>query len=344
MKRTFMVGLAAVLVLAACGDDEPDTTGDTTPPATSGATPSGPPETTAPAVTTTAPDTSAPPETTGEPAVSSTAVASTAPEGDVPQRIVSLSPTHTEILFAIGAGDQVVAVDDQSDFPKEALAVQTKLSGYEPNVESIAGYEPDLVVISNDGGLVAQLDDLGIETYLGEAATKIDDSYTQIEQLGAITGHVGDAAELVGQMQADIADLTTDVPELTEPLTVYHELDPTFYSVDSTTFIGQIYSLLGLRNIADETEGDTGGYPQLNQEFIVSNDPDMIFLADSECCQQDAEAVGARDGWQDMSAVKNGLVFAMSDDVASRWGPRTVDYIREVRAAVETAAALRPAG
>ena len=342
MKRTFMVGLAAVLVLAACGDDDAATDSTSSPDTTAGGAVTGSPVTAATLDATVAPVTTVAAPTTSP--VATTAAASTLPAEDVPQRIVSLSPTHTEMLFAIGAGDQVVAVDDQSDFPKAALDVQTKLSGFEPNVEAIAGYEPDLVIVSNDGGIVAQLDDLGIETYLGKAAKVIDDSYTQIEQLGAMTGHVGEAAELVGQMQADIAELTADVPQLAEPLDVYHELDPTFYSVDSTTFIGQIYSLFGLRNIADETEGNTGGYPQLNQEFIVSNDPDMIFLADSECCQQDAAAVAARDGWQDMSAVKNDLVFAMSDDIASRWGPRTVDYVRQVRAAVEKAAALQPAG
>jgi iron complex transport system substrate-binding protein len=335
VKHTLMVGLAAALVFAACGDD--DDAASTAPPSETAA----PTATTGAATSAPAAVTSAPAATTPAPTASS---ATTEPSANLPQRIVSLSPTHTEMLFAIGAGDQVVAVDDQSDFPEAALAVQTALSGFEPNVEAIAGYEPDLVVISNDGGLVAQLDDLGLETYLGPAAATLGDAYTQIEQLGALTGHVGEAAEVVGQMETDIASLTTDVPELAQPLSVYHELDPTFFSVTSSTFIGQIYSMFGLRNIADETEDSAGGYPQLNQEFIVSNDPHIIFLADSECCQQDAASVAARDGWSDLSAVTNGLVFSMSDDIASRWGPRTVDYVRDVRAAVAQAAALQPAG
>ncbi len=343
MKRTLMVGLAAVLVLAACGDDD-----DARPP--THVEPDTPPVARSPTRRSqrrprrdVAPETPSPRRPPA--GRHHRCRVRRSQRSDVPQRIVSLSPTHTEMLFAIGAGDQVVAVDDQSDFPEAALDVQTTLSGFEPNVEAIAGYEPDLVVLSNDGGLVAQLDDLGHRDLSRSGGGHVSaTAYTQIEQLGAITGHVGEAAELVGQMQTDIADLTTDVPELAEPLVVYHELDPTFFSVTSSTFIGQIYSMFGLRNIADETEGDSGGYPQLNQEFIVSNDPDMIFLADSECCQQDAAAVAARDGWQDMSAVANGLVFSMSDDIASRWGPRTVDYVRQVRAAVEQAAALQPAG
>ena len=124
----------------------------------------------------------------------------------MPARIVSLSPTHTEMLFAIGAGDQVIAVDDQSNYPPEAEAVRTDLSGFEPNVEAIAGYEPDLVVdVRATTTSTTQLEDLGIDR-VGRAtsATTFDDTYTQIEQLGAATGHVAEAAELVGQMQTDI--------------------------------------------------------------------------------------------------------------------------------------------
>ena len=117
---------------------------------------------------------------------------------------------HTETLFAIGAGDQVIAVDDQSNYPPEAEAVMTDLSGFEPNVEAIAGYEPDLVVTSGDDELTAQLEALGITVWAGPAATTFDEAYAQIEQLGAVTGHVAEAAELVGQMQTDLEEIAAE--------------------------------------------------------------------------------------------------------------------------------------
>jgi iron complex transport system substrate-binding protein len=251
---------------------------------------------------------------------------------------VSLSPTHTEILFAIGAGDRLVAVDEFSDFPAEALELPNELSGFEPNVEAIAAYEPDLVLIGGDfTGLGAQLDALGIGWWDGPAAMTLDDTFEQIEQLGAVTGEIAAAADLVAQMQIDIDAIVADTVVPDEPLTFYHELDPTYFSADSTTFIGELYSLLGLRNIADRAEGNSGGFPQLNAEFIVSADPDLIFLADTKCCGESGETVAARDGWGAITAVVDGNVIEMDDDVASRWGPRVVDYLAAVSAAVDQA-------
>ena len=256
----------------------------------------------------------------------------------VPERIVSLSPTHTEMLFAIGAGDRLVAVDEFSNFPAEALELPNELSGFEPNVEAIAAYEPDLVVIGGDfTGLGDQLDAIGISWWDGPAAMTLADTYAQIEQLGAATGQVAEAAELVAQMQTDIDAIVAETVVPEEPLTLYHELDPTYFSADSTTFIGELYSLLGLQNIADRAGDDSGGFPQLNAEFIVSADPDLIFLADTKCCAETAETVAARDGWGAIAAVVNGNVIEMDDDIASRWGPRVVDYLAEVSAAVEQA-------
>lgn len=272
------------------------------------------------------------------PATIPEATPDTSAASDTPERIVSLSPTHTEMLFAIGAGDRLVAVDEFSNHPAEALELPNELSGFEPNVEAIAAYEPDLVVIGGDfTGLGEQLDAIDIAWWDGPAAMTLDDTYAQIEQLGAVTGRVAEAAELVAQMQADIDAIVAQTVVPDEPLSLYHELDPTYFSVDSTTFIGELYSLLGLQNIADRAEGDSGGFPQLNAEFIVSADPDLIFLADTKCCAESAETVAARDGWGAIAAVANGNVIEMDDDVASRWGPRVVDYLAEVSAAVQQA-------
>jgi iron complex transport system substrate-binding protein len=322
-----IVGLT--LVLAACGDDSESAGNDAAPEATA-------------AGNTTVPATTEPTAPTSPPTQPSTATTAPA-EGDVPVAIVSISPTATEMLYAIGAGDQVLAVDDFSNYPEETAAKMPGLNGFEPNVEAIAALEPDLVVTDGTNTeFLGQLDTVGIAHWEGPAAVTFDDIYTQIEQLGAATGHVAEAAELVGQMQTDIAAVIDGLPELPEPLTYYHELDPTYFSVTGDTFIGLVYTEAGLVNIADAI-GDGNPYPQLSAEFIVSSDPDLIFLACTKYCGETPETVAARDGWGDLSAVVNGNVIPMDDDVASRWGPRIVDYIEQVGAAVAAAAAV-PAG
>ena len=169
------------------------------------------------------------------------------PVPDALQAIISLSPTATEMLYAIGAGDQVLAVDDFSNFPAETADKMQGLSGFEPNVESIAGLEPDLVITDGTNqALLDQLDTLGIAHWEGPAATSFDDVYAQIEQLGAATGHIAEAAELVGNMQIDVQNIKAGLPQLDEALTYYHELDDTYFSVTSDTFIGAVYSEIGL--------------------------------------------------------------------------------------------------
>jgi iron complex transport system substrate-binding protein len=251
----------------------------------------------------------------------------------VSHRIVSLSPTATETLFAIGAGKQVVAVDDQSDYPKEAP--RTKLSGYTPNVEAIAGYRPDLVVAAYDpGGLVAALRRLGIRVLLQDAAKTIDEAYAQMLQLGTVTGHVSQARALVARMKKRIGELVARGTRRARGLTVYHELEPDLYSATSKTFIGQIYSLFGLKNIADAADSAGSGYPKLSAEYVVAQSPDIVVLADIRCCGQSPRTVASRPGWRSVSAVRTGTIVQIDDSIASRWGPRIVNFVRAVAAAI----------
>jgi iron complex transport system substrate-binding protein len=254
-----------------------------------------------------------------------------------PHRIVSLSATATEMLFAINAGAQVVAVDDQSNYP--ANAPMTKLSGFQPNIEAIASYTPDLVVAVDDtSGLVHGLGALSIPVLIETAPKNIDGSYTQIEQLGEATGHSADAMALEKRMRADLASIVASIPKGTRQLKVYHELDDTYYSATSATFIGQVYGLLGLKNIADGAKASAGDYPQLSAEYIVSSSPDLIVLADTKCCHQNLASVSARPGWSSIAAVKTGQVIGVDDDIASRWGPRVVDFLRALAPHVKQAA------
>ena len=252
-----------------------------------------------------------------------------------PNAIVSLSPASTEILFAVGAGDQVLAVDSLSNYPVEA-PTDLELSAWTPNVESIIGMGPDLVVISGDtGDLIAGLGAAGIPVLTHFAASNLADVYTQIEQIGAATGHVGEAAALIAQMEADITEIVAEVPEYLVAPTYYHELDDTLYTVTSQTFIGQMYALLGLVNVADPADdGSAYGYPQLSGEYLLEADPDFIFLADIKCCAVTVASLGERAGWDTLSAVQSGQVVELDDDIASRWGPRVVDLLRAVAAAM----------
>jgi cobalamin transport system substrate-binding protein len=246
-----------------------------------------------------------------------------------PQRIVSLSPTVTEDLFAIGAGKQVVAVDQDSNYPQRAP--RTSLSGFTPNVEAIANYHPDLVLISyNPGNFASQLRRLGIRVVNEPAASKLRQAYGEILRLGHLTGHIRRAKTVVHSMRTRLAAIVQSVPRSRRHLRIYHELDPTYYSATSKTFIGSVYRLFGFRDIADAADTTGGGYPQLSAEYIIQQNPQIIVLADTKCCQQTAATVAARPGWNTLIAVQHDRVVGVDDDIASRWGPRIVRFARAV--------------
>jgi iron complex transport system substrate-binding protein len=242
-----------------------------------------------------------------------------------PTKIVSLSAADTEILYAIGAGAQVVAVDDQSNHPQGVPT--TKLSGYKPNAEAVAAYAPDLVVLSNDdNGIVKALTKLKVPTLVLGAPTTLEASYGVYQTLGRATGHEAEAAAVVEQVKKRIAAAVASVPKGDKPLKVYHELDQTLYSATSKTFIGSVYSLFGLQNIADAAKGADSGYPQLSAEYVVEAAPDLVVLADTKCCQQSAATLAKRPAFSTLPAVKNGKVIEANDDIVSRWGPRVADF------------------
>ncbi|MFC4119238.1 ABC transporter substrate-binding protein [Nonomuraea zeae] len=294
--------------------------------------------------TTASPAASAPASAPASPASSDTGFPVTVEAGNgkvtlakKPERIVSLSATHTETLFAIGAGPQVIAVDDQSNFPPEAP--KTDLSGFKPNVEAIIAQKPDLVVLSDDlDKVVAELGKVNVPVLLQPAATKLDEAYEEITELGAATGNKAKADEVVSGMKSAMAKLAAEAPK-DKQLTYYHELDQTPYAATSQTFIGQVYGMFGLTNIADKAPDAAGGYPKLSAEFVAQADPQLIFLADVKCCQQNKDTLAKRPGWKNLSAIKNDQVILLDDDLASRWGPRVVQLAESIGAAVSKAGA-----
>ncbi len=250
-----------------------------------------------------------------------------------PARIVSLSPSATQDLYAVGAGAQVVAVDSYSTYPPQAP--RTRLSAFSPNAEAIAAYRPDLVVVADDENhIVAQLRTLRIPVLLEPAAATLGEAYAEIRQLAAATGHPAGGRRVVADMRAEIAAIVHSLPRPNRRLSVYNELDQDYYSATSRTFIGQLDAMLGLVNIADKAPGSPE-YPQLSGEYIIASDPDLIVLADTVCCGQNLKTVAARPGWNTIAAVKDGAVVPVNDAIASQWGPRVVIFLREVAAAVK---------
>ena len=259
-----------------------------------------------------------------------------------PARIVSLAPTATEDLYAAGAGSQVVAVDQNSDYP--ATAPVTKLSGLTPNLEAIARYQPDLVIsYQNANGLISGLTKLGIPVLIEPAATTVNDAYAQIDQIGQATGHLAQAQRTVTSMKAQIAATVRQAGSSHPGLTYYWELTASpYYSVTSSTFIGQIVGLFGLKNIANAADkASDGGYPQLSAEYILKAQPQIIFLADNQAADggQTPAVVAKRPGWSAIPAVKHDEVVGLNDDIASRWGPRLPLLVAEIAQAVERASA-----
>ncbi|HSJ72035.1 MAG TPA: ABC transporter substrate-binding protein [Acidimicrobiia bacterium] len=323
MNRLSVLLVAVALVAASCGNSSsPDA-----PPSTLTTT-SSPASTTAvqEETTTTAADPAFP-------------VTVEAPNGPVtidarPTRIVSISPTSTEVLFAIGAGSEVVAVDSLSNHPTEAPL--TELSAFSPSVEAIATFDPDLVFLSFDpnGDVIPGLEALGIAVILHPTATDLADAFLQWEQTGAATGRSDEALALVRRVRQGIDDSLSAVPDSASDLTYYYELEPTYYSSTSSTFVGELLSGTMMTNIADPADVDGFGYPQLAAEFIVGSDPDVILLADTKCCGQSAATVAERPGWDTVAAVRTGAIVELDDDIASRWGPRIVVLVEDVVAAI----------
>lgn len=292
MKRLCCLLLLVALMAIACGDDSP-------------------------ATTTTAGSAGFPVEVRG---VTIT---------ERPERIASGSATHTEILFALGAGDRVVAVDAFSDFPAETASIP-KFDAFNASVEGIAGLDPDLVILSFDpGDVVDGLAALGIPVVLfaPPGPTNLEEVYAEWRDVGAAIGLADEAEVLVAEVREEIAAIVAEVPIYVRPFSYYHELDNTYYSIGSDTFIGSIYGMLTMVSIADDAGG---GFPQLSAEFILDSNPDYIFLADVDCCGESAETVAARPGWSELSAVQSGRIVELDEGVASRWGPRVVDLVRVI--------------
>jgi iron complex transport system substrate-binding protein len=248
------------------------------------------------------------------------------------QRIVSLAPSNTEILFAIGAGKQVVGRDQVSDFPEEAKAVTDIGSTFDAlNTELIVAQKPDLVLAAeiNTPEQVKQLENLGLTVYYLKNPTTLEGMYDNLMLVAQMTGHTDEAAKLVDSLKVRVEAVDKKIAPLNARPGVFYELDGTDpakpYTAGKGTFITLLIARAGGSNIAS----DIDGYPQMSLEQVVAADPAFIILGDARYGVT-PESIAQRPGWADLSAVKNGHVVPFNDDLVSRPGPRLVDALEEL--------------
>ena len=247
-----------------------------------------------------------------------------------PQRIISYSPGATEILFAIGAGGRVVATDDFSDFPEEALALP-KLTYSSPDPEAALALDPDLVIMSGQqADQVEQFRSLGMTVLYLEEAADIDGVFANIALFGAVTARDEDAAALVGDLQGRVAAVASALEGVEARPRVFFELTADLYTVAPNTFVGDLLTRAGAQNIA---EGAESPFPQLSAEAIVDRDPEVVLLADAEFGET-PEIACARPGWDVISACANARVHPVDGDFTSRPGPRIVEGLELIASLV----------
>ncbi len=248
-----------------------------------------------------------------------------------PQRIVSLTPAITEILFAVGAGSQVVGRDQFSDYPDAAKALPSvggSMGQY--SNEQIVSLKPDLVIAGeiNTPELVKSLEGLGLKVYYLKNPTTLEDMYSQLDLIGKITGH--DTGSLVDSLKQRVAAVDAKLANVSNKPSVFYEIDASDankpYTAGPGTFIDQLIQRAGGVNIASTLKDQ---YPQVSLEEVVKLDPSIIILGDS-LYGVTPDAVKARAGWGGIAAVKSGNIFTFDDNLVSRPGPRLVDGLEQL--------------
>ena len=248
------------------------------------------------------------------------------------QHVVSLAPSNTEILFAIGAGSQVIGRDQLSDFPEAAKTVTDIGSTFDAlNTEQIVSLKPDLVLAAeiNTPEQVKQLTDLGLTVYYLKNPLTLEEMYGNLEVVAQLTGHEEETATLIESLKKRVAAVDEKIATISSRPNVFYELDATDpakpYTAGKGTFIDQLIDRAGGHNIASTLEG----YPQMSLEQVVAADPSFIILGDS-AYGITPESIAQRPGWENLSAVKNNQVFPFDDNLVSRPGPRLVDALEEL--------------
>jgi iron complex transport system substrate-binding protein len=252
-------------------------------------------------------------------------------------KIISLSTTHTEIIQSLGAENTLVGVDafSEVDFPVEVI------DAYTVTAEELVPLNPDVVIIAFDfNGIVEGLEAEEINYVLLPPARNLDAVYAQIANIGEMVNKKSEASSTIRDMKLEINRIINNSNY--QDITVYHEIGYSYgiYSVNSESLIGEIYNLLGVRNIANSEEDPYGsGYPALSEEMVIESNPDFIVVGHSDYLNKD---LSIRDGWGDISAVQNSRVFFLDDTLASNWGTTTLQLVEVLAATFEESAETNP--
>ena len=245
------------------------------------------------------------------------------------ERVVSLAPSNTEILFAVEAGAQMVGRDSFSDYPLQAKDVPDIGGGVGAlNMELILSKKPDLVLASplTPPEQVANLEKANLTVYVLPNPKTFDDLYANLETVGKLTGRDKEAATLVASLKQRVTAVTDKVANVTQRPMVYYELDATDPSAPYTsgpdTFVDLLIRTAGGENFGGNLKGD---WVQISIETLLARQPDYIVLGDNTYGGVTPEQVKARAGWDALQAVKDGNVFIFDDNTVSRPGPRLVD-------------------
>jgi iron complex transport system substrate-binding protein len=236
-----------------------------------------------------------------------------------PKRIIALLPSHTETVYALGAGSSMVGRDAYSDFPAQVLELPKVGDLYNPNVEAILALKPDLVLNSEYGELTPKLEKAGITVWAGSAQT-FDDVFETISVMGKILNREASATSLNAKMKADIREIET-VTKAVKRVSVYYEIDPTPYTVGPSSYLGVLISKAGGANIIPK---DLGDFPKISPELVVKANPSCIIGTSRE------DAI-KRPGWASLNAILNNRVFQLTpeqDNLVSRPGPRIAQGLR----------------
>ncbi|MGE3960367.1 MAG: ABC transporter substrate-binding protein [Dehalococcoidia bacterium] len=240
-------------------------------------------------------------------------------------RIVSHSPAATEILFAIGAGDAVVAADEFSNYPPEAESLP-KVTYSTPDPEQDLGFDPDLVIFAGrQESSLAHFRELELRVFYLEEPSNLEGVFENIRTLGVLTGREAEAESVVAEMQATLDEVAAAIADVEEGPVVFYELTEDLYTVSPNSFIGAALSFVKARNVAEGVDGD---FPQLTSEAIVEANPDVILMADADFV--DPASVPERAGWSAITAVTEGQIHPVDGDIMSRPGPRIVDGIADL--------------
>lgn len=250
-----------------------------------------------------------------------------------PTRIISLTPSTTELLFAIGAGSQLVGATEHCNHPPEASDIPRVGGGTLESVsrEGLLNAQPDLVLCKwdNHEPLIDMLDEFSIPS-LGLGPETLDDLYEEISLLGKVTGHEANAERLIAQMKARVTSLTalvSDIPPEKRCSVFYEVWDEPLMTAGPNSFIGEILQLAGTRNIFSDT--DTR-YPRVSAEAVVARNPDVILAPSTHATEVSREQILSRPGWEHVNAISSERVYLISGDQVSRCGPRLVDALEEV--------------